>query len=183
MKLREQTVALKSGGTALLRSPGPADAAVVLDLMRRTSDETHFLAREGDEISFTEAQEAAFLAQVLDHPGQLELLALVDGVPAGECGLDLVRDTRRCRHRAELGIAILRDYWDRGLGTAMVRACLEAAAGAGFEQVELGVCADNPRAIRTYERLGFRAVGTIPRAYKLADGSCRDEIQMVYIIK
>lgn len=182
MKLREQTVALKDGGTAFLRSPGPTDAAAVLDLMRRSSDETHFMAREGNEISLTEAQEAEFLDRVLAHPGQLELAAFVDGKPVGVCGLDLIRDTRRCRHRAELGIAILREYWGRGLGTAMVRACLEAAKEAGFEQVELGVCADNPRAIHTYEKLGFRAVGTVPRAYKLSDGMYRDEVQMVFEI-
>lgn len=49
----------------------------------------------------------------------------------------------------------------------------------GFEQIELGVFADNPRAIHVYEKAGFQKVGIQPRAFKLQDGSYVDEIEMV----
>ena len=48
-----------------------------------------------------------------------------------------------------------------------------------FEQLELGVFSDNARAIHLYESCGFHAWGTQPRAFKLKDGTYRDEIMMV----
>ena len=49
----------------------------------------------------------------------------------------------------------------------------------GFLQLELGVFCDNERALRFYRKLGFAECGRTPRAFRLADGSFRDEIQMV----
>ncbi len=48
----------------------------------------------------------------------------------------------------------------RGVGAALMRTCLERAAEDGYETVWLGVWEHNPRAIRFYERWGFRPVGT-----------------------
>ena len=49
----------------------------------------------------------------------------------------------------------------------------------GFEQVELGVFEDNPRAQHLYEKHGFQEQGRMLRAFRLKDGTYRDEIQMV----
>ena len=49
----------------------------------------------------------------------------------------------------------------------------------GFTQVELGVFADNERAIYLYRKLGFTEMGCIPKAFCLKDGTYRDEVQMV----
>lgn len=38
---------------------------------------------------------------------------------------------------------------------------------------------DNPRARHLYEKLGFQEQGRTLRAFRLKDGTCRDEIQMV----
>ena len=54
---------------------------------------------------------------------------------------------------------------------------------SAFEQLELTVFADNTRAIRLYEKVGFVKTGVLPRAYRLKDGSYHDEVQMVYMIE
>lgn len=48
--------------------------------------------------------------------------------------------------------------------------------------MKLGVFDDNVAAIRLYEKLGFREWGREPHAFKLKDGSYRDEIQMVLFL-
>ncbi|HYF91487.1 MAG TPA: GNAT family N-acetyltransferase [Symbiobacteriaceae bacterium] len=50
-----------------------------------------------------------------------------------------------------------KDYWGHGYGTDAIRASLDAAFGAmGLESVYLRVFVTNIRAIRAYEKLGFR---------------------------
>jgi ribosomal protein S18 acetylase RimI-like enzyme len=64
-----------------------------------------------------------------------------------------------------------------GAADAIMRALLDHAASA-VEQVVLTVVASNPRAIRFYERWGFRAYGCEPRSAKLAEGDYLDETLM-----
>ena len=51
----------------------------------------------------------------------------------------------------------------------------------GSEKVEL-VYSDNARAIHLYEKFGFERYGIHPRAFKLKDGTYRDEIIMVKML-
>jgi len=58
----------------------------------------------------------------------------------------------------------------------LIEAFLDHAVGA-VEQVMLTVEAGNARAIKLYERHGFRTIGKMPRAI-LVDGVYYDELQM-----
>jgi ribosomal protein S18 acetylase RimI-like enzyme len=58
----------------------------------------------------------------------------------------------------ELSIAVLARARGRGVGTALLRALLEQARGAGFEAISLSVEPHNP-AVGLYERAGFTRVG------------------------
>ena len=84
---------------------------------------------------------------------------------------------------ANFGISLQEEVCGFGLGTIMLREILEITKETTFEQLELTVFADNVRAIRLYEKMGFVKVGILPRAYRLKDGSYHDEVQMVYMIK
>ena len=58
---------------------------------------------------------------------------------------------------AELGIAITADMQDRGYGTEAIRAVTGYAfATLGLKRVFLKVYPDNARAVRVYEKCGFR---------------------------
>jgi diamine N-acetyltransferase len=50
----------------------------------------------------------------------------------------------------------------RGVGSALMHACLQEAVGRGCDTVWLGVWEKNLRAIAFYETWGFRRVGTHP---------------------
>ena len=63
-----------------------------------------------------------------------------------------------------------------GLADELMMAFLDYAA-TQVDQVILTVEAGNDRAIRLYERHGFRPVGKIPRSI-LVDGEYFDELQM-----
>ena len=178
MQIQPCTVRLKDGREVLLRSPEKADAQGLLDYMRVTSGETHFMARYPEECTADVQWEYDFLDRITPHPKDFMIVAILDGELAGGCSVMAVSGHIKTRHRGSLGISIKQKAWG-GLGTAMIEAALRQAKENGFEQVELGVFEDNPRARHLYEKLGFQEQGRTLRAFRLKDGTYRDEIQMV----
>ena len=69
---------------------------------------------------------------------------------------------------------------ERGLGRSPVCATIDAARAFGLKRVELTVHADNVRAIRLYERVGFRLEGTL-RQSVFIDGNYKN-LHMMAII-
>jgi putative acetyltransferase len=70
------------------------------------------------------------------------------------------------------------DLTGRGIGTALLRALLDAADNwLDIRRIELTVFADNERAIRLYERHGFQREGLM-RAYGFRDGCYADALAM-----
>jgi L-phenylalanine/L-methionine N-acetyltransferase len=85
-------------------------------------------------------------------------VAEVDGRVVGMAGLHVA--TGRRRHSAVVGIMVHDAYQGRGIGPALMDALLDMADNyLGLTRVELEVDADNARAIRLYERLGFEHEG------------------------
>jgi RimJ/RimL family protein N-acetyltransferase len=71
-----------------------------------------------------------------------------------------------------------RDAWGRGLGTEVTELMLEHAfTRLGLHRVGLSVFSYNQRAIRAYEKAGFRIEGRLREAI-MRDGIYWDEIQM-----
>ena len=60
---------------------------------------------------------------------------------------------------------------------------MSKTSGGGCEQAELGVYSDNDRARHMYKKMGFKEYGMNPRAFKLKDGTYRDEIIMANIFE
>lgn len=183
MRIEPTNVTLHDGRVAVVRSLEPTDAQALLDQRRATSAETHFLVREPEEITQTAEEQARQIADALADPDDCMLAALVDGRLVGSASIMRVSPLAKLRHRAEFGISLLQEVCDLGLGTALLARTLEAARATSFDQIELGVCDDNPRARHVYEKAGFTEVGVQPRTFKLADGTYRDEVQMVYYLR
>ena len=179
MHLAPETVSLKNGKTAVLRSAEPGDAAAMIDYLKAAAGETPFLLRYPDEVNFTEEGERILLQSRSDDPSVVMLNAWVGGKLAGSCTLTPKGGQRKLRHRAEIAIAVRRSCWGLGLGSALLNRVLTLAKALGYEQLELEVIDGNDRALRLYERLGFVQTDRTPRAFRYDDGSYRDEIQMV----
>lgn len=100
-------------------------------------------------------------------------------VHIGSCGLFNV--DRRSQH-AEIGIVIGdKAYWDKGLGTDVMRTMLRH----GFEtlnlhRIYLRVFETNPRAIRVYEKIGFTHEGRL-RQHHYLEGRYVDELMMAML--
>ena len=162
----EQRIVLKNGKEALIRNADAADGPAVYDVFNLTHAETDYLLSYPDENSFDSEQEARFLEEKTKSPNEAQLIAIVDGKVAGMAGIDAVGNKYKVKHRAELGISILKKYWGLGLGKALIKACIQCAKEAGYEQLELSAAAENERAISLYQSLGFEEYGRNPRGFK-----------------
>ena len=161
-----KTITLKDGRICTLRNGEKKDGAPVLANFMLTHEQTDYLLSYPDESTMTAEQEGRFLQEKTDSESGVELLAEVDGAVAGLAGFDAVGGREKIQHRADFGISVDRQYWNLGIGTALMNACIECARAAGYEQIELSVVAENEAAIAMYRKAGFVEYGRNPKGFK-----------------
>lgn len=178
MRFPERTITLKDGRKCILRPTAPEIAEEMLEYLKKTSGETPWLLRNPDEVTYTPEEEKKVLSSMLEDPYSAMMVALVDGKVAGNCAVNGIGRKRKIVHRCSMGIALYRDFWNLGLGSAMIGYLAELAKQIGYEQMDLEVIAGNTRAQALYRKCGFVESGRRHNAVKLDDGSCYDEILM-----
>ncbi len=109
----------------------------------------------------------------------LHIVAEVDERVVGHCHMAPRRG--KMRHIGELGIMILEEFRDIGIGTEMATTMEDMASDEGYESMILEVFSTNSRAIHVYERLGYERVGVYKRAVK-RDSGYSDIVMMQKIL-
>ena len=173
----EKKITLKDGRTAILKSPCVEDAEKMLNYIKKSCGETDFLARYPEEWNISVEQEEAWVNRLRSAPDTLGITCYIDGEVAGNCEISF-RGGIKTSHRATIAIAILKDYWNLGIGSAMFEELVAAAQKRGTEIMELEFIEGNERAKHLYENFGFRVVSERPNAFKLKDGTHLSEIYM-----
>lgn len=135
-----------------------------------TSDDESFLYRlfvstreqEMRMVPWPDEQKVAFLRMQFDaqtlhyhknYSGAEYSIILCNGTPAGRLYLH-----QQPRDLRIMDIVLAPEYRGSGIGTRLLREILDRAAAAGHS-VSIHVEQENP-ALRLYERLGFRSIGT-----------------------
>ena len=98
----------------------------------------------------------------------------------GSCGYHEINWRNRS---GEIGIVIGdRSYWGRGFGVDATRTLVRWGFDTlGLNRIYLRVYADNARAIRCYEKVGFSAEGRL-RQDNFHDGAYRDTLIMALLL-
>ncbi len=157
---------LKDGRNCVLRNGTEEDGRMALDLFIRTHEQTDYLLTYGDEIKYTVEEESNYLREKTDSPDECEICAEVDGKIVGLAGIGREGEQDKIRHRADFGVSVDKEYWGLGIGRAMLKACVECAKIAGYEQLELNAVAENERAVKLYDSEGFVEYGRNPKGFK-----------------
>lgn len=127
------------------------------------------VAREGRYLAFLQAppmEEAfAFYRSILERDCPA-VVALANGRVVGWCDVLPTHGESRA-HVGIIGLGLMPEYRGRGIGAALMTAALERAWAKGFTRIELTVRADNLRAKRLYERLGFTVEGLHRRTFRV----------------
>jgi L-phenylalanine/L-methionine N-acetyltransferase len=95
--------------------------------------------------------------------GSFPLVACVGEEIVGQLTLSVYTNPRT-RHSGHFGIAVRDDWQGRGVGTALMEACLDLAGnGLNLSRLDLRVYVDNAPAIALYKKFGFEIEGTHKR--------------------
>ena len=175
---------LKDGRKATIRCPREEDSQGMLDYLYQSAGETEFIVRYPEECGmYTIEYETALFERINGSENQAMLVCLVDGKIAGNC--DISWSTRiKAKHRASVAIALLREFWDQGIGTRLFQELLRIAeSNPDILQIELDFVEGNTRARALYEKLGFRITSVKPNAIRLKDGTLLNEYSMIREIK
>lgn len=111
----------------------------------------------------------ASLSELIVAPNSVHLLATLGGEVIG--GLDFTGYRKpQLAHGGEFGMSVAKPYRNQGIGSALLRALFAWAPEHGVLRIELGAFANNPDAIRLYERHGFQREGLRRNALRLGAG-------------
>lgn len=161
----------------MVRRAGPDDANLLTELGARTFLDTFAADNTGENMdaylasNFNVAQQTAELA----HPASTFLIAEVDGVAAGYAKLQAGEPAEGIEGGKTIELVRLyasREFLGRGVGQALMRACLDEARRTGHETIWLGVWERNARAQAFYCKWDFRAVGE--HVFQLGSDQQRD---------
>lgn len=153
------------------------DANLLAELGARTFRETFAADNTAEDMAtylashFTSAQQMA----ELNDPASTFLIAEVGGVAAGYAKLYADEPAEGIEGAKPIELVRLyasQEWLGRGVGGALMHACLDEARSAGYETIWLGVWERNARAQAFYRKWDFRAVGE--HMFQLGSDSQRD---------
>ena len=132
--------------TFSIRPAGPADAAVIADLIGE-------LARDGD---WSSPLSATYAAKYLAHPGHGVLLAEEDGETVGLISYSIRPNLYHAADSCLIEeLIVRRRARGRGVGRALVEELERLAAARRCAEISVTTLPKNERAIRFYRRLGL----------------------------
>lgn len=154
-----------------VRGVAPGDIPACLDLFSRVAEEGRWIATEAP----VDRREVRLRWEGLLRTGDGALLLAEEHEEAPPEGLAALVG----RDRPELGMLVAPGGRRRGVGTALLLACIEWARAAGATEVVLHVFPHNHAALALYRKHGFEERARILRAYGRKSGERWDVIRMV----
>jgi len=161
-----------------VRPAEASDAAQLLALLLQLATESNTFTVDDGLGELSEADERAQIEQITRTTTNTIFVAVLDqqliGVGTVQATEDLLKP------RGEIGVAVLKQYWGNGLGTALVEELITWARDfSTLAELFLTVQTRNTRAVKLYQQLGFKSV--TPTAYQVVDptGEKVCEIDMV----
>jgi ribosomal protein S18 acetylase RimI-like enzyme len=150
-----------------IRKATSADAEVLSDLALRIFLDTFGPQNKPEDIELHAQRSYSREIQLseLNDPTLTYLIAEMDGEAAGFAMIGQPRSASCSSFEAP--IELFRFYVDKkwhgkGIALPMMRECENVARSLGGKTICLSVWLENPRAIRFYEKIGFRKEGTQP---------------------
>ena len=153
-----------------------ADAEGLLEVFAACDSESPFmLYGPGDRN--TSVQKQAQLIQSFVESNSKTLLVAEEkgelvGFIGGHCG-----KAPRDHHTLSLALGVVKAYWGKSVGKALLDGLERWARAHGVRRMELAVVEENVRARKLYEKAGYEYEGTRRNSF-LLDGRLKNELWM-----
>lgn len=153
------------------------DAEEIIKYLNLVGGESDNLLFGENDFHMSVEQEERFIAGINSTSHSVLLVGKCNGAIVSVGSL-MGNSRERIAHRAEIAISVMKDYWNNGYGTKMMKELIKyGKERSKIEVIELKVKTDNVRAIHVYESLGFKKIGTYEKFFKI-DGLYYDSLLM-----
>jgi putative acetyltransferase len=160
----------------IVRLATGADVDAIVDLFEAVVDEGRWLGTQPPLDRREQLERLA--AEVADPQGPTLFVAVgPDGEVVGHLHM-----SGRSYGVANLAMFVAAGWRDRGVGSRLVVAAVEAARTSGTHKVALQVWPNNRPAISLYAKFGFVEEGRLRRHYRRRDGSLWDAVMMGLVL-
>lgn len=158
------------------------DAKNLLEFCNQVGSETDNLSYGSEGMGLSVAEEEKILAKFQNAKTCHFLLAKENGQIVGTCNCRNFRK-KRLSHRAEIGIAVKKAYWNKGIGRKLLTRLIDLSRQSGLKILSLEVRTDNKGAIHLYESLGFRRIRTFEGFMEIDGKSIDFDIMELFLEK
>jgi len=170
VSISDRPVTLKNGRMIRLATYRPDDKEDLISMYASMSP-------EAVKWGLPPYDRARIEAWTSDLANSIALIARLDQRIVGHLRLFRIPFERR-KGVGEMYIYLHQDFQNVGLGTVMMKKVIELAKERGFHRIGLTVVADNHRAIKVYEKVGFKKEGIARDAFYGDDHHYHDEVEM-----
>jgi len=150
---------LKNNQVLTIREATPEDSEEILEVIKKIGSESDFLVIDKNGVPLSVEEERKYLENNMKSINNKTFIGIVDKKIIATSGINgSSRD--RVKHNVVLGISILKDYWNLGVGSYLMQHIIAyCQMSKVIKKIELEVRADNLSAIHLYEKVGFKYVG------------------------
>lgn len=143
------------------------DIAAIYQYLNTVAKQTDYLTFDSSSLTLSLAEFEQAILQQLASANTVYFCYKLDGKIIGLINLQIYPKTKMA-HRATLGISVLAEYQNQGVGNALLTALIAYAKQVEqLELLELEVACENTAAIHLYEKFGFKKIGELPRFFKM----------------
>lgn len=166
----------------IVRSDLASDAEAILAFCQQIGSETDNLSYGEEGLTISVADEEILLSEIQKSKTSHFLVGEEAGEIVGTCNCSAFRK-KRLSHRAEIGIAVKKAYWNKGIGRKLLTRLIDLSRQSGLKILSLEVRTDNKGAIHLYESLGFRRIRTFEGFMEIDGKSIDFDIMELFLEK
>ena len=156
------------------------DAKDIIEYLNVIASQTNNLTFGKNELEINELQEMQLINEIHNSINSVMILAKDGNKIVGMVSLS-GESKVRIKHRSNLGISVLKEYWHQGIGSSLLAAAIGYAIENDIEIIELEVITTNVNAIKLYEKFGFETIGIYENYFKIDDEYYDAQLMNLYL--
>lgn len=159
------------GNNILIRRAKPGDEIGLAEVRREGIGRKNWLYTGGNEVP-NKKKIAKMRKQFSEKNGESFCFVAFDKKNKKLVGsiFSSFRKSGRLRHRIDIGWGVHPDYQGQGIGTALLRECIDHAKKKGFKRAEAEMAIENKASWKLALKCGFEIEGTKKKALLTDDG-------------
>ena len=151
----------RDGRTVKFRGPRKEDVDDLLKFVNSLVKDNEMVLINRTQ---TRKEEVKYLRDIIRENREnfdVHLIAEVDGHAVANASV--ARKRYKSRHVGTLGISVLKNFRNMGIGQKMMLLLVKFSKELGLRLIILEAFAENKHAIHVYQKTGFRIVGRLPK--------------------